>query len=222
MTPKVSARQDRDSSEFPYVESVSSTSTSLILQMQNDDAEAWNRFMTLYVPLIRYWCRKPGGGRLKRTDRQDITQDVLVKVSRAIKDFDVHRTNRSLRAWLRTITENTISDFFEKNEKRRDISRLLSDTGHIKETFRPFFLDSDDPGERVVLMRQVLKMLENRFSEKQWAIFNLYVNASNSSASVADIMQMKPDTVRKIKNRMLKIIRETYEKLGLGETPPTS
>lgn len=222
MTPKTSARQDRDSSEFPYAGSVDSTSTFLILQLQNDDAGAWDRFMTLYVPLIRYWCRKPGGGRLKRTDRQDIAQEVLVKVSRAIKEFDVRRTNRSLRAWLRTITQNTIIDFLEKNEKRRDISLLLSDTGHIKESFRPFILVVDEPSERVVLMRQVLKLLENRFSEKQWAIFNLYINAGNSSAGVADIMQMKPDTVRKIKNRMLKKIRETYEKLGLDETPPIS
>ena len=199
---------DSDSSYHCYQGSISPTSTTLIVRIKEGEPEGWNRFMRLYAPLIRRWCKKPGG-RLTRQDRQDITQEVLIKVGRAVTDFDLKRESRSFRAWLRTITQNSIVDFLEKKERRRPVSLLMSDTGHFKEThYQPFELPENEPEEKAILIRQVLKTLKSQFSDRDWEIVNLFVNAEKTSSEVAEVMGMNGETVRRIKNRILSRIRD--------------
>lgn len=223
MPRKRPKRNDSDSSYHPYKGNLSPTSTTLIVQIRDGESVAWSRFMELYTPLIRYWCRKPGG-KLTRLDRQDITQEALAKVGKSIKDFDEHREGRSLRAWLRTITQHTIADFLDKNEKRKDVSQLMSDTGPHKhpgkEAYNKPFELVEDSREKIVLLRQVLKAVKLEFSREQWEVINLFVNAEKTSPEVAEAMNMKPDAVRKIKSRILKRIREEYAKLGLDDDLP--
>ena len=210
---------DADSSHQQYLGPVATTSTSLIVQIRDGNSVAWNRFAKIYSPLIRHWCKKPGG-KLTRTDRQDITQEVLVKVGKAISDFDEHRAGRSLRAWLRTITQNTIADYLDKCEKRKGVSRLMSDTGHIKEPYnKPLELE-EDPNEKTILMQQILKTVEPLFSKEHWEVIRLLVFAEKNSTEVAEIMDMTPAAVRKIKSRIVKRIREEYESLGIDDDLP--
>ena len=219
MVHKSRQQKDKDSSFFPYQGGINPTSTTLILRIQNGEMVAWNRFMELYTPLLRKWCRKPGG-KLTRQDRQDITQDVLSKVGKAVKDFDVNREGRSLRAWLRTITQNTIADYLEKNEKRKNVSRLISDTGSIKEPYNKSFELTEEPDEKIILLRQVLKTIKPQFREEHWEVVDLFVNAEKTSTEIAEIMKMKPEAVRKIKSRILKRIRDEYESLGIKDELP--
>lgn len=125
---KLKKFNDNDSSHQRYTGPVASTSTTLLVQIRNGNPVAWSRFAGIYSPLIRHWCKKPGG-KLTRTDRQDITQEVLAKVAKSIERFDETREGRSFRAWLRTITQRTIADHLEKIEKQKDVSRLMSEIG---------------------------------------------------------------------------------------------
>lgn len=214
---------DADSSDFPYKGGISPTSTGLIVSIKEGESEGWSRFVELYMPLVRRWCKKPGG-RLTRQDRQDIAQEVLRKVSQSIKDFDENREGRSLRAWLRKITQNAIADHLEFTEKRKTVNLLASDTGHFrfkKHLEKPFELP-EEPNEKTILLRQVMKIVEPEFSDRDWEILNLFVNAGKTSAEVAEMMggDLRPDSVRRIKNRVLARIRQEYAALGLeGDLP---
>lgn len=217
-------RKDNDSSDFPYKDGINPTSTTLLIRIQNGEAVAWSRFVELYMPLIRDWCKKPGG-KLNRQDRQDAAQEVFARAARAIKDFDIHREGRSFRAWLRVITTNVINNLLEKKRKRRDVDRLLSDSGPIK---HPRMLSPDnefelqeEPNEKKLLLRQMLKFVKSQFSERDWEIFTLLVNAEKNSTEVAEIMGMNGPAIRKIRSRIVKRLREEYEKLGIdGDFPP--
>ena len=124
-------------------------------------------------------------------------------------DFDLKREGRSFRAWLRTITQNSIVDFLEKKERRRPVSLLMADTGNFKEAFfKPFELPENEPEEKAILIRQVLKTLKSQFSDRDWDIVNLFVNAEKTSSEVAEIMGMNGETVRRIKNKILSRIRD--------------
>ena len=220
MIPRKSRKlNDNDSSHQPYLGPVGTTSTTLIVLIRDGDSVAWNRFVKIYAPLIRYWCKKPGG-KLTRTDRQDITQEVLVKVGKAIGEFDEHRKGRSLRAWLRTITQNTIADYLDKYEKRKDVSRLMSDTGHIKKSYNKPFELTEEPNEKTILMQQVLKIVKPHFSDEHWEVIHLLVFAEKNSTEVAEIMDMTPAAVRKIKSRIVKRIRDEYTNLGIDDDLP--
>lgn len=222
-------RKDDDSSHFKFHGGDNPTSTSLLIRLKNGEPVAWENFMDLYVPLIQFWCRK-AKDKLDRPDRQDILQEVLRKVHKSIGKFDHAKEGRYFRAWLRKITENTIIDHLNEREKKKDISQLYSDTGHIKAPIRPpepipsdiDFELTEEPNEKIVLLKQVLKTIRSSFSDQSWDVFNLLVIAEKPSIEVAAQMNLKPDSVRKVRSRILKRIYAEYEKLGLGDELPDS
>ena len=56
----------------------SSTSRSLLDKLRADDAAAWERLVSLYAPLVLYWCRRLG---LQETDAADVFQEVFLAVA---------------------------------------------------------------------------------------------------------------------------------------------
>lgn len=213
-------RNDDDSSYLKYKGGDNPTSSTLIVRLQNGESVAWSTFMELYSPLIRYWCRKRKK-ELARTERQDILQEVLQKVSKSIGQFRRVSQGRFFRAWLRKITERQIFDYLEEKEKKKHINQLYSDTGHIKHPVISHETESeisvDEDSERLILLKQIKKSIEKEFSKKSWDIFNLLIASDKNSFEIAGMMDMNPAAVRKIKSRILKRIRDEYRNLGLGD-----
>ena len=56
------------------------TSLTLLDRLRRDpkDQAAWSEFVARYGPRILQWCR---GWGLQESDAQDVTQDVLLKLS---------------------------------------------------------------------------------------------------------------------------------------------
>lgn len=209
---------DADSSYFQYRGGDGDkTSLSFIVRLQVRDPEAWKDFKDLYVPLIRYWCRRMKN-QLTRAERQDILQDVQLKVSMVIDRFDAAREGRSFRGWLRSITKHRIYDYLQERAKQVDVSRLDSAPA-FPTPVMPEPDDEIDPeeeqGEQLVLIKQILNRIRPTFREKSWDVFHLLLVAEKDSSEVAETMGMKVDAVRQLRSRILKRIREEYAKLGI-------
>jgi len=84
------------------------TSSTLLCRIQEQDAEAWKRFVDLYTPLVSRWCQAAG---LQAADGEDIRQNVFQAVSRAVGSFHHDAERGSFRGWLKAITRNKIRDF---------------------------------------------------------------------------------------------------------------
>ena len=62
------------------------TSSSLLLRIRDpNDSDSWHRFVAIYAPIIRSYCRRRG---FQSTDIDDIAQNVLASVSRSIQNFE--------------------------------------------------------------------------------------------------------------------------------------
>ena len=74
------------------------TSPTLLGRVGKDpgDQVAWAAFVACYGPKIRGWCRQRG---LQPADAEDVTQDVLLRLSRALKTF-TYDPSRTFRGWL--------------------------------------------------------------------------------------------------------------------------
>lgn len=226
-------RNDNDSSYFRYQgrDGDDKTSTTFLVRLQGRDSQAWKDFMDLYVPLIKYWCRRKKDV-LTWPERQDILLDVLQKVSLSIAKFDHTRKERSFRGWLRRITTNRIYDYLQERNSRKDVARFYSDPDHLNISLPPRVLpefdeanEPDDDPEReaeedVILLKQILNRIRPEFQEKSWDVFRLLFVAEKDSSEVAETMDMKPDAVRQIRSRILKRIREEYMKLGIETDLP--
>ena len=78
------------------------------------DQEAWETFVAHYGPTTQLWCRQRG---LQAADADDVTQDVLLRLSRALRKF-TYDPSRTFRGWLRSVTEHALSDFFADRKRK--------------------------------------------------------------------------------------------------------
>jgi hypothetical protein len=77
------------------------------------DQAAWERFVALYGPRIRGWCRRWG---LQEADSEDVTQDVLLRLSLRLRAF-TYDPSRSFRSWLHAVTRNALADFLTDRKR---------------------------------------------------------------------------------------------------------
>ena len=83
--------------------STASTSLSLLVRLRKpEDADAWQRFVDLYSPLLFAWVRRVG---LDSDEAADLVQDVFVTLVQKMPAFE-YDSRHSFRAWLKTIAYN--------------------------------------------------------------------------------------------------------------------
>src|SRR5687767_13659173 len=62
--------------------------------------EAWQRFATIYEPLLEGWLRRRG---VPTDVAEDVRQEVLTKVYQEIENFQHNGRPGAFRAWLRAV-----------------------------------------------------------------------------------------------------------------------
>src|SRR5579871_3562178 len=91
------------------------TSPTLLgrLRQEPRDQASWEQFVGRYHPKLCDWCRRWG---LQDADAQEVSQQVLVRLSRLLRSF-VYDPSRSFRGWLRELTRHAWSDFLAAQQK---------------------------------------------------------------------------------------------------------
>src|SRR5262249_32668101 len=90
---------------------------SLLLAMQEDDNrdEAWAAFHARYRDVILGWCRRRS---LPPDSAEDLTQEVLLKLFQKLPGYE--RAKGRFRSWLKTIVNNTLTDYWRRQQRRPD------------------------------------------------------------------------------------------------------
>lgn len=94
----------------------SDTSKSLLIRIKDPQNQAdWDRFLAVYKPVVRGWCR---GARLQESDADDVTQQVFVCVLLAVRrGFEYQPEKGRFRGWLFTVTKNEIHQFVKRRRR---------------------------------------------------------------------------------------------------------
>lgn len=177
------------------------TSTSLLLRLKHDDAEAWERFDSFYLPLVRYMCRN-----IQPADREEIAQQAAQRVHGAIADFERQRCG-SFRTWLRTIVENLLKDYY------RSAKTTPSPKCDKKLDALPQPSESDLSEEKRLLYEQAVAIMRRDFCAKWVRCFEGIVIHDLSARELAEELDMSLDAVRTAKYKILKRLKEEFGEL---------
>ena len=176
-----------------------STSESLLVRLRGGaDARAWERFVTLYTPLLMRWSGRLG---LREADAADFTQDVLLLLLRHFGTFE-YDPNRSFRAWLKTVLLNV----WRKHQRRA--ARAPRGGGDVElaaDTDPGQFLDEVE--HREFLVRRALALAKGEFDAVTWRACVEYVLNGRPPAEVAQELGVTVNMVYLAKSRVLRYLR---------------
>lgn len=185
------------------------TSVSLLetLRRSPGDAVAWERFVARYRPMICRWCREWG---LQGADAEDVAQDVLAHLTRALGQFR-YDPSRCFRAWLKTIAHHAWSDSAAVRLRKLDrklVERLdsVEARADLEQRFDAL-LDRD-------LVEQAMSRVHPRVAATTWDAFRLTALESLSGAEASSRLGISVASVFVARHRVQQMLRREIEKLS--------
>ena len=200
-----------------------STSRSLLSEARMADAEAWERLVTLYAPLVAAWCRRWG---VLSQDIADVLQDVFSAVAAHLGRFRKDRPGDTFRGWLLVIARNKTVDYFQRRSREPDAAggteasaRLqgIQDPASNENAQRDLPITGESSTDDLVFNDVLLRALESirgEFHERTWQAFWKVVVEGRTASDVAADLDMKPGTVRVAKSRILLRLRRELGDIG--------
>ncbi len=195
---------------------VGETSTSLLIRLKASDQLAWERLVELYSQLVYLWCRSAG---LQAADSADLGQEVFRAVARKIGDFRRERAGDSFRAWLRSITQNKIRDFYKK-QGREAVAAGGSDAQQAMlqvpdrdvETGSSVYSAGED-GEARLLFRRAVELIQGEFADRTWEAFWRVTIEDQAPQVVAQDLSISVNAVYLARSRVIRRLRDEFEGL---------
>lgn len=184
----------------------SGTSHSLLRRVKQNDAQAWQRLVDLYTPLVAYWCRR---ANLSTEDTEEITQETFRAVHSNIANFRHEQPSDTFRGWLRTIVGNKIQDLRRKSNVGPHAAGGSAALRQMEEL--PQVIDEDETSAVQSLYQRALRLIEDKFEPQTWQAFLLVVIDGLSTEMAAEQLGTTPGAIRTARWR---VIRELRLQLG--------
>lgn len=175
-----------------------STHASLLVRVRRPDAPAWELFERRYGPLVLAYAMRMG---LSLADAEDVRQDVLVALTRAMPAFAYDPARGRFRDYLRSAVRHAVS----RRAMRHAVGpvRLHEDGASTR-------ADADDHWEdqwRRHHCRLAMETLRRSESARNVEVFTMLL-AGADAGQVAEAMGISSEAARKIKQRVRDRLRE--------------
>ena len=183
------------------------TRQSLLLQLREPSHhEAWGEFVAIYEPLVYRLAVNKG---LQHADAQDVTQEVLASVGRAIGRFDPDSSKGSFRGWLFRIARNLTINFLTRDKQPRG----TGDTGMMEMLEQQ--AESDEATATLFgleyqreVFRWAADQAKPQFHEETWRAFWLTAVEGEPIEQVARMLGKSQGAVRIARCRVLTKLKE--------------
>ncbi len=178
------------------------TPLSLIERVRDPhDSASWRRLVDLYTPLIRQWLRRS----VADSDADDLIQEILGAMLRAMPSFEHSGRPGAFRHWLRTTTGYHLSAFWKSRKSRGQAQPFVWD--ELQEPESELGRTWDREHDEFVA-RRLLLMIEPEFSPTTWLAFKRQVLDGLKAAEVAAEMETTVNAVLLAKSRVLARLRQ--------------
>lgn len=190
--------------EFPDTQSL------LLANIQSlENREAWAEFVQIYRPVIYRMARRRG---MQDADAQDLSQVVLVRVSKAIDRWEPQSDTR-FRHWLRKVASNAIATAVTKSKPLGIVDgstadQILAETPEVSAAKSE--LDAECFRERYLRAAAIVKV---DVSPVTWAAFEQTVVLGRSCEEAAESLGKSLGTIYAARSRILKRLQIEVQRL---------
>jgi RNA polymerase sigma factor (sigma-70 family) len=186
---------------------MSETSLSLLERVRGDVTdEAWQKLTEVYSALLRSWLTRFEVGS---TDADDLVQEVLLTLSRELRNFEHSGRPGAFRNWLRGILVHRLHDFWRSRKYRpaaiggsawaEELEQLADESSSVSCEWN---LEHDRH-----VMARLLESVRPRFEPKTWEAFHRQLYGGQRADSIASELGMPLNSVYVARSRVLSALR---------------
>ena len=189
------------------------TSKTLLLrlQQQNDD-KAWDRFSLEYRPFIYSLIKVYG---VSHEDSEELVQDVLVKVWKAMGDFLYVRERCKFRTWLSRVVKNATINFLNLKKNRMKKLEVDDCEDALKNFSSKNEIDAKAETEwKLFIANKAWENIHDSFSEKVLEAYS-YMAAGNSAAETAAKFEIEENTAFRYRTRVKDAMSREIRRLNV-------
>jgi len=187
---------------------VPDTRHSLIVRLSDRrDAQAWDQFVSIYEPLVFRLARSKG---FQDADAREISQEVLIAVSRAVERWRPDPEAGRFRDWLFRIARNLMINFMT----RRHHQSIASGDSQVAELLeQQIDLDTSESAEfdleyRREVFRWAAEQVQTQVKEATWKAFWLTSVEQQTVAEAAESLSLSVGAVHIARSRVRARMRQ--------------
>ncbi len=192
------------------------TRPSLLIRVRDPaDRAAWQEFVEIYRPVILRLAQQKG---MQAADTEDIAQEVLVAVAKAVEQWEHDPKRARFRTWLHRVANNAVLDALTcgKPDCGSGGSSLQTALAHKESRNGP---DSDllRLEDRREVFRWAARQVRKEFHPETWDAFWLTAVEGRSVEVVARELTKDSGAVYAARSRVMRRIRKKateYEQEG--------
>lgn len=183
------------------------THVSLLARVADgSDPAAWAEFCDRYGELIRNFAARRG---LQPSDRDDVMQDVLMALTKAMPGFEYDPERGKFRSYLKTIVVRAVMRRFCQTQRGIDLSR-------VDELSQAATQDNEVDGVwegewRQYHLRRAMNTVSSEFNATDQAAFRAYAIEGQDAAEVAQRHGLSVDSIYQVKSRLLRRLGAVIE-----------
>ncbi len=180
------------------------THTSLLARLADgSDRSAWGEFHERYGELIQRFARSRG---IQPADCDDVAQNVLLALTRALPTFEYDPAKGSFRAYLKAVTLRAVTRL--ARQKHPD-GRLADIEDHLDLAVADADAEAAWEAEwRANHVRRALRLLESEFKAVELCAFQRYALEGRDARETAAALQITVNQVYQAKSRIMKRLTE--------------
>ncbi len=195
---------------------LTATPGSLIERAKGGDEAAWVKLVELFSPLVLIWCKQSKFG-LTDHEAEDVGGDIFAAVYTSCQNWQRDENRGSFRRWLRRITQRKLVDFYRQKLRQPTPEGGTDHQKRMQQVSDVDALGEENPRsvsqERLLLYRRAVKLIVDEFPEHYLKIFWQVCVDGRPRRELAEIFEMKIDSIHKIVSRIKKLVRERFEEL---------